>query len=310
MGLVKSALLAGSQNAWLREHATRLSFVRRSVSRFMPGEHLSDATSACAKLRDQRIPTVLTRLGENVNDLSAAEEVTQHYLEVLDEVQRAGLETHISIKPTHLGLDLSTAQAAQNVKTLVARADRTKNFVWIDMEGTAYVDRTLQLFREALASSVRVGLCLQSYLRRTPRDVEALVPLGPTIRLVKGAYKEPPDLAFPKKRDTDEAFYGISARLLADDARTAGVRLGIATHDPRLVQRLQTFIRDHSVPPESFEFEMLYGIQRPLQEELARGGWPLRILVAYGDYWFPWYMRRLAERPANIWFVVRNMVRG
>jgi proline dehydrogenase len=236
MGLVKSALLAGSQSTWLRERATRLSFVQRSVSRFMPGEHLSDATAACAELRSQRIPTILTRLGENVNDLSEAEAVTRHYVEVLDEVQRAGLDTQISIKPTHLGLDLGADETLENVNTLVAHATRTNNFVWIDMESTAYVDRTLELFRKVRASSDRVGICLQSYLRRTPRDVETLVPLGSAIRLVKGAYKEPPDLAFPKKLDTDAAFYDISARLLAPDARAAGVRLGIGTHDPRLVR--------------------------------------------------------------------------
>jgi len=163
------------------------------------------------------------------------------------------------------------------------------------------------LFRRARAVSPRVGIALQAYLYRTAADVESLVPLGAAIRLVKGAYLEPPSVAYPKKADVDENFYTLACRLLADDARGAGGLLHIATHDPKLADRLTTFIDGHQVPRTAYAYAMLYGIQQPLQQRLVAAGRPLRVLIAYGDYWFPWYMRRLAERPANVWFVVKNL---
>jgi proline dehydrogenase len=175
------------------------------------------------------------------------------------------------------------------------------------MESSPYVDPTLDLFRRARAVSPRVGIALQAYLYRTAADIESLVPLGAAIRLVKGAYLEPPSVAYPKKADVDENFYKLACRLLADDAQGAGGLLHIATHDPRLADRLVAFIDAHHVPRTAYEYAMLYGIQRPLQQRLVAAGRPLRVLIAYGDYWFPWYMRRLAERPANVWFVVKNI---
>ena len=175
------------------------------------------------------------------------------------------------------------------------------------MESSPYVDPTLDLFRRTRARSPRIGIALQAYLYRTADDVESLVPLGSAIRLVKGAYLEPASVAYPKKSDVDENFYTLSCRLLADDARKAGGLLHMATHDPVLVDRLTAFIDEHRVPASAYEFAMLYGIQRPLQQRLVASGRPLRVLIAYGEYWFPWYMRRLAERPANVWFVVKNL---
>jgi proline dehydrogenase len=177
------------------------------------------------------------------------------------------------------------------------------------MESSPYVDSTLDLFRRTRARSPRIGIALQAYLYRTAQDIEALLPLGSAIRLVKGAYLEPPSVAYPKKLDVDENFYTLSCRLLSDEAQRAGGLLHIATHDARLVDRLAAFIDEHRVPKPAYEFAMLYGIQRPLQRRLVHSGRPLRVLVAYGEYWFPWYMRRLAERPANVWFVVKNIVR-
>ena len=176
------------------------------------------------------------------------------------------------------------------------------------MESSSYVDPTLDLFRRARQRSSRIGVALQAYLYRTERDVESLVPLGAAIRLVKGAYLEPASVAYPKKADVDENFYKLSCRLLAADVRTAGGLLHIATHDPKLVDRLRQYIQSHPVPRSLYEFAMLYGIQRPLQQRLIDAGEPLRVLVAYGEYWFPWYMRRLAERPANVGFVLRNLI--
>jgi proline dehydrogenase len=309
VSLARKLLLAASTNAWLREKATKTAFVRRSVSTFMPGERLADAMAAAAAQQRQSIGTIFTRLGENVTRADEAEEVTRHYLDVLDQVQNAGLRAQISVKPTQLGLDLDRELCFTNLHRLVEQADARDNFVWIDMESSPYVDPTLELFRRARARSPRVGVALQAYLFRTAQDVEALVPLGAAIRLVKGAYLEPASVAYPKKADVDENFYRVACRLLAEDARRAGGLLHIATHDPVLADRLAGFIDANGVPASAYEYAMLYGIQRPLQQRLVAAQRPLRVLIAYGEYWFPWYMRRLAERPANVWFVVKNVFR-
>jgi proline dehydrogenase len=208
-----------------------------------------------------------------------------------------------------LGLDLDKEICFRNLQRLVDRAGERDNFVWIDMESSPYVDPTLDLFRRTRARSARIGIALQAYLYRTAADVESLVPLGSAIRLVKGAYLEPSSVAYPKKSDVDENFFKLSSRLLAEDAQKAGGLLHVATHDPVLADRLTAFIDEHRVPKSAYEFSMLYGIQRPLQQRLVAGGRPLRVLIAYGEYWFPWYMRRLAERPANVWFVAKNLFR-
>jgi proline dehydrogenase len=307
MSLLRNALLAGSTNPWLREHAMRTAFVRKSVARFMPGERIEDAIRAAAELKPQGITTILTRLGENLESADEFEEVTRHYLEVLDRIAAAGLDAHISVKPTQLGLDLDPALCERNLARLVARAEERQNFVWIDMESSGYVDRTIALFRQMRARTPRIGIALQAYLYRTEKDVESLVPLGAAIRIVKGAYLEPPAVAFPKKADVDRNFFKLCTRLLAPDARRPGALLHIATHDIPLAERLATHIAQENVPPSAYEFAMLYGIQRGQQARLAAAGTRLRVLISYGEYWFPWYMRRLAERPANMWFVVRTM---
>jgi proline dehydrogenase len=307
MSVARKILLAASTNAWLRDRATKAPFVRRSVSAFMPGERVEDAMTAAARQQTQRIGTIFTRLGENVTRVVEAEEVTRHYLDVLDKVQAAGLDAQISVKPTQLGLDLDKALCSHNLQRLVDRAGERRNFVWIDMESSPYVDPTLDLFRQTRARSPHVGIALQAYLYRTAHDVESLLPLGSAIRLVKGAYLEPATIAFPRKADVDANFYTLGCRLLSSEAQQRGTLLHIATHDPTLVDRLNAFIADTRVPPSAYEYAMLYGIQRPLQARLVRDGRRLRVLIAYGEYWFPWYMRRLAERPANVWFVAKNV---
>ena len=307
MSLMRRALLAGSTNAWLRDRATKYGFVRRSVSRFMPGERIEDALEGAAALRKDGITTILTHLGENLTSAAEAEEVTRHYLDVIDKVAAAGLDAQISIKPTQLGLDLDRALCERNLDRLIERAEQRGNFVWIDMEGSPYVDPTLELYRDARARTPRIGLAIQAYLHRTAKDVESLIPIGAAIRMVKGAYLEPPDIAFAHKADTDENFFRICTRLMSEEAQRAGVLLHIATHDVPLADRLNAWIAEHKVPSSTYEFAMLYGIQRQQQLRLAREGKRLRVLISYGEFWFPWYMRRLAERPANVWFVVRNM---
>jgi proline dehydrogenase len=306
---MRHVLLAASTNRWLREHAVRRPFVRRSVSRFMPGERIEDALSAAAAQEQQGIRTILTHLGENITRVEEAEHVTEHYLDVLERVNALGLDAQISIKPTQLGLDQGPALCQRNLDRLIARAEQLNNFVWIDMESSPYVDPTLKLFRAGRERSERVGVALQAYLYRTASDVEALIPLGAAIRLVKGAYLEPPNIAYPNKGDVDENFYQVACRLLQADARNVpGALLHIATHDIVLSDRLLAFVDTEKIPTSAYEFAMLYGIQRGQQERLARERRRLRVLIAYGEYWFPWYLRRLAERPANVWFVVRNLV--
>lgn len=304
---MRRVLLAGSTSPWLRQQATRRAFVKRSVSRFMPGERMEDALEAAGRLRRENITTILTHLGENLTRAEEAEEVTQHYLSLLEQVKASGLDAEISIKPTQLGLDLDRALCQRNLERLIDRAGALGNFVWIDMESSPYVDPTLALFRAARTRAANVGIALQAYLRRTAADIEQLLPLGCAIRLVKGAYLEPPDVAFPKKSEVDANFYRLACRMLSTEARNRGTLLHIATHDPVLVERMETFIAQNGVPSSAYEFAMLYGIQRGLQQRLASSGKRLRVLISYGEHWFPWYMRRLAERPANVMFVLKNM---
>lgn len=274
----------------------------------MPGERLEDAIAVAVAEERYGIRAILTRLGENLTSAGDAENVTRHYLDAFDRIASAGLRAQISVKPTQLGLDFDSELCFHHLQRLVTRAADSENFVWIDMERSTYVDRTLDLFRRMRARSSRIGIALQACLYRTEADLESLLPLGAAIRLVKGAYLEPRSIAFPKKADVDANFYKLACRALDEGRSRAGAVLHIATHDQRLIDRLGAFIDDREVPTGGYEYAMLYGIQRPLQERLARSGRPLRVLISYGDDWFPWYMRRLAERPANVWFVVKNFV--
>jgi proline dehydrogenase len=310
MSVMRRLILAGAENVWLRERAMRAPFVRRSVSRFMPGETMDDALRAARQIQErQRIGTLLTHLGENLASLAEAEAVTAHYLDLIGRVQASGLDSQVSVKLTQLGLDLGSAECFRHMVALVERAERANSMVWIDMESSPYVDPTLDIFRRLRERTSRVGVCLQAYLRRTPADVESLAPLGVAIRLVKGAYREPASVAFPRKADVDEQYYRVARRLL-DPALPPGTFLGIATHDERLVERLRTTAAAGGADRGRYEHEMLYGIQRPLQDKLVRAGVPLRVLISYGEFWFPWFMRRLAERPANVLFVARSLLRG
>jgi proline dehydrogenase len=210
------------------------------------------------------------------------------------------------VKPTQLGLDLDPAVCRRNLERLLERTEQRNNFLWIDMESSPYVDPTLDVYRHGRSKSAKIGLAVQAYLYRTMKDIESLIPLGCAIRVVKGAYLEPPEVAYPKKSDVDENFFKLCIRLLQPDAIASGCLLHIATHDMALVERLRAWIRSNNVPASAYEFAMLYGIQRGQQQRLAGEKQRLRVLISYGEYWFPWYMRRLAERPANVWFVVKS----
>ena len=298
-----------SRNNWLRERAARYKFVRRSVARFMPGEQIADALAAARSMEQQGLGTVLTHLGENVSTPAEAESVTRHYLDALEQVRKAGLHSELSVKLTHLGLDLSHELCQANVEKLIQAAGPGSIF-WIDMESSPYVDSTLDLYRNLRRAHSNVGICLQAYLYRTADDLASLVPMGSAIRLVKGAYLEPAKVAFPRKEDVDENYFDLASKLLRKEARSAGVRTVIATHDLSLIHRVEALARAENLTVADFQFAMLYGIQRAEQLRLARDGWRSGVLISYGTFWFPWYMRRLAERPANVGFVIRNLLGG
>ena len=306
MSVMRSFFLVCSQSVWLRERATRYRFVRRAVTRFMPGETVEDALATAGKLKQQSIGTVFTHLGENVKDPEEAKRVTDHYLDVLDRIRALGLGTEVSVKLTQLGLDLNPDTCYANLCKIIEKAGAA-SVVWIDMEASNYAGITLELFHRARVGYPNVGICLQSYLRRTEQDLASLIPLGAAVRLVKGAYKEPPEIAFPGKKQVDENYFKLATQMVSDDARAAGVRAAFATHDCGLIQRIIDYAQERNLSKNCFEFQMLYGIQPAEQLRLASGGWKSIVLVAYGSFWFPWYMRRLAERPANVWFVLRNL---
>jgi proline dehydrogenase len=306
---MRKALLAASTNAFLRERAMKTAFVRRSVVKFMPGERVEDAIAAAKVLQPQGINTILTRLGENITHIDEAKEVFDHYLKVIGMVKASGIDAEISIKPTQLGYDQNPDLCYDYCIRLLQQIEATGNFFWLDMESSPYVDGTIALFKRLRAKSDRVGIAIQAYLFRTEKDIEELVALGSAIRLVKGAYLEPASVAYPKKSDVDEHYFKLASRLLQNDNTRPGALLHIATHDLALQARLQQVIRDRNVAQSRYEFAMLFGIQTGRQQELGRQGIRVRCLISYGEYWFPWYMRRLAERPANVWFVAKNMFR-
>ena len=307
MSVMRKVLLAGSGSVWLREKAMRWGFVRRSVSTFMPGERVEDALEAAQVLKTKNINTILTRLGESLAGAEDSQEVADHYVRVMDMVAERGLDAQISVKPTQLAYDQDKEMCFRHLTRLLDHAKLRNNIIWIDMESSEYVDGTIALFKRGREHSDRIGIALQAYLYRTEKDIEDLLPKGCHIRLVKGAYLEPESVAYPAKKDVDENYFKLAVRMLQPDAVAAGTMLHIATHDMTLVERIRAVIREKNVPKTSYEFAMLFGIMRGAQQQLVAEGESLRVLISYGEFWFPWYMRRLAERPANVWFVLKNL---
>ncbi len=273
----------------------------------MPGEELSDALAAAQVLATDRLGTVLTKLGENIDAPADALQVRDHYLDGFDQIQARGLPSVISVKPTQLGLDLSMTACAEHIETLAAKAESVGSILWIDMEDSTYVDRTLDLYRAVKSRHPKIGMAIQAYLRRTPADIQSLLPLRPIIRLVKGAYAEPAHVAFPEKADTDLAYYQLADTLLHAAAKNEALPI-FGTHDMRLVGRITDRAKELGVADGGYEIHMLYGVRMAEQRQLARAGRKVATLISYGSAWWPWYMRRLAERPANVWFVMKSLV--
>jgi proline dehydrogenase len=305
MGLARNTLLWISENRRLRQALPKYAFIRRAVSRFMPGEELEDALKAAELLKPQSINAVFTHLGENVTDENEARRDAQDYIDALRQIRKRGLDTHVSVKLTHLGLDLNEKACVDNLVAIVSEAKAVGNMVWIDMEQSHYVDRTLDIYKQVRKEFPNVGLCLQAYLYRTEKDLEELLPYSPAIRFVKGAYKEPHTIAFKKKSDVDVNFFKLTTTLMQHVK--AGSKVVVGTHDTKLIQSLQAKAAQLGLSKQELEFHLLFGIQSSEQLRLAREGYSIRVLISYGSFWFPWYVRRLAERPANVWFVMRKM---
>ena len=302
---MRTAILKASANPWMRKNAPRYGFLRRTVTRFMPGEKIDDALAAARQLAEKRIATLVTQLGENIENRAEAESVTNHYLDVLQRISAADLPTEVSVKLTQLGLDLDREFCHANLAKLIEATPPDKT-LWIDMEQSPYVDATLEIYLRARKAYANVGVCVQAYLYRTQKDLDSLIAIGAAVRLVKGAYNEPAEIAYPRKNDVDASYIELAKRLLSPEARRAGVRAAIATHDRALIASLIDWATAQGVPKNRLEFQMLYGIQRAEQLRLAQEGYRSAVLISYGTFWYPWFMRRFAERPANVLFLARN----
>ncbi len=309
MEIMRTVLLWASENQWMRRNVPRLGFVRKALKRFMPGEDVAETIEAAKSLRDRDITTIFTHLGENIADLSAAGEAAKHYLVLLDWIAAEKLPTEISLKLTQIGFDLSEEQTYRNFSAIAARAASMGNTVWIDMEGSAYTQRTIDFYRRAKRAHANVGLCLQAYLYRTEQDIADLLPLSPAIRLVKGAYREPKEIAFEKKSQVDQNYLKLSKQLLRA-SREGKVRTVLGTHDLNIIAELEEFAAREGIGRQRLEFHLLYGIKTAEQRRLAKAGYRVGVLISYGEFWYPWYMRRLAERPANLMFVLKNVFPG
>ena len=307
--MLRSVLLWLSRNKIVRRWTTRWGFVRRAARRFVAGDSIEDAIQAIRELRVLGISATLDHLGENVETAADATRATEDYLKALDAIGTSGVQSHVSIKLTALGLDLGDDVCRANVVRILARAKEIGTLVTIDMESTEYTSRTLAIFRDLRREFDNVGIVIQAYLYRSEADIAALCQEGAHVRLCKGAYKEPPIYAFPKKGDVDASYVRLMKMLLSAEARAHKTYGAIATHDVNMIEATRQYAQTQLVPRDEFEFQMLHGIRRDLQKELAADGYRMRVYVPYGTEWYPYYIRRLAERPANIWFIVSNFFR-
>jgi proline dehydrogenase len=273
--------------------------------RFVAGEELSDAVEAIRNLNRKHITASFDHLGESISSEAETRAEVKEYLRVLDNIAGNALNSNVSVKLTQLGLDIGQEICYENTRAIVEAANRYQNFVRIDMEDSTKTDSTLEIFRRLRGEFDNVGIVIQSYLYRSEKDIEDLLKIGARIRLCKGAYKEPESVAFPDKSDVDANYVKLMKMLLA-----SGIYHGIATHDEKMIAATKEFALENAITTDKYEFQMLYGVRRDLQEKLISEGYRMRVYVPYGRYWYPYFMRRLAERPANVWFVLKNMMKG
>src|SRR6185312_2153875 len=305
--LTRSALIYLSQHEGLKDFATRFKPFKKLTTRFVAGEDIDEAVEAIRKINALGCSASFDHLNESVSRPDETISEVEEYLHILEQIDATGINSNASIKLSQFGLEIDPELAYRNARTVVAEAARRSNFVRVDMEGSAVTQKTIDIFKRLRAEFGLndVGIVLQSYLYRTYEDAQKLLKIPARIRICKGAYSEPPEVAYPEKKDTDENYVRVMKLLLS-----SGVYHGIATHDPKMIEATIQFVQQEGISKEAFEFQMLYGVRRDLQTQLARDGYNMRVYVPYGKHWYPYFMRRLAERPANIWFVTKNLFKG
>jgi proline dehydrogenase len=305
--VARSTLLFLSRQEGLKDFATRFRPFKKLTTRFVAGENIEEAVAAIREINAFGATASFDHLNEGVTNASETEGEVREYTRVLARIDETGIKSNVSIKLTQFGLEFDPELTYRNARAVVDEAARRGNFVRVDMEGSPVTQVTFDIFKRLRAEYDlnTVGIVVQAYLRRTAQDIEDLLKIPARIRLCKGAYNEPPEVAFPDKRDTDENYVRLMRVLLA-----SGTYHGIATHDPKMIEATIDFVKREGIAKDAFEFQMLYGVRRDLQQQLVRDGYRMRVYVPYGKTWYPYFMRRLAERPANVWFVLKNMFKG
>ncbi|HEY4423208.1 MAG TPA: proline dehydrogenase family protein [Pyrinomonadaceae bacterium] len=305
--ITRDSLLWLSQREGLKDFATRFGFFKKLTTRFVAGDTIDEVIPFIRQLNTENCTASFDHLNESVGSAAEADAEVAEYLNILAKIDESHIRSNVSIKLTQFGLGLDPELAYRNARRIVEDANRRGNFVRVDMEGSDVTQVTIDIFKRLRAEFGLndVGIVLQSYLYRTYADAQELVKLPARIRICKGAYSEPPEVAFPDKKDVDANYIKVMQLLLG-----SGTYHGIATHDPKMIDATVDFVKREGIGKEKFEFQMLYGIRRDLQRQLARDGYNVRIYVPYGKHWYPYFMRRLAERPANVWFVLKNLAKG
>jgi proline dehydrogenase len=286
-------------------------FMQRASRRFVAGERLDEALEVAKGLNSHGILATLDHLGEHITSETEASAACSEYLKILEHVKESQVKSNISLKPTQMGMDLGFELCYAKTRAIAEQAQRYHNFLRIDMESSAYTDRTLEVYRRLRGEGFsNVGVVIQAYLFRSAGDIERLCELGANVRLCKGAYQEPTEIAFPQKKDVDANFLKLIELMLSVQAQQKGAYAALATHDEKIIDWAKLFTREREISPEKFEFQMLHGIRRDLQQQLVQEGYRVRVYVSYGTHWYPYFMRRLAERPANLFFLAKNLIRG
>jgi proline dehydrogenase len=302
----RDALLLAARSRWLAEHLPRYRFVRATVARFMPGERMEDAIDAAERLAAEGIPATFTFLGENVQRAADADAVAEHYLELLDMIEERRIDAEVSVKPTHLGLDLDPEDTFRRLRRLAERSAATEKHLFLDMESAAYVEPTLEIYRRLRDEFENTGVCIQAYLHRTPQDIADLLASGGSVRLVKGAYREPAEVVIRDRRKIRATFEKLTLEFLR---WSGGGRVALATHVVQLHTEIGRRAAAAGFDRDAYEIQMLYGIRSADQRRLASQGFRVRVLISYGGHWYPWFMRRLAEHPGrNLWLAIRNVL--
>ncbi len=309
MSVFRDAFLAMSTNGLVRAVVVGFPLSRRVSRRFVAGETLDEAMKVVKKLNAQRLVASLDHLGESVTQASEAQEAKGDYLRALNTIAVSRVSSHVSVKLTQLGLDLNSDLCLQNMRQVVGKAKEIGTFVRIDMEDSHHTQATLNVYKTLREEFDNVGIVIQSYLYRSEADMQALVAMGANVRLCKGAYKEPPDIAFPQKADVDASYVKLARIFLDANGSGNGTHLALATHDEKIIAWAKKYTTEHRIDRSRFEFQMLYGIRSDLQRLLAGEDYTMRVYVPYGTQWYPYFMRRLAERPANVIFLFHNLFR-